>query len=67
MIEPTHSIGARQFVEGIGGRLTTSKSQTYENAVLNIESRNNPYTGKYMLAGDLACVLSAHELGITPP
>jgi argininosuccinate lyase len=66
MTEPTQSIGARQFVEGVGGRLTASKSRTYESGVLNIESRNNPYTGKYMLAGDLACVLSAHELGITP-
>jgi len=65
MTEP-RSIGARQFVEGIGGRLAVSKSQTYENAVLKVEARNNPYVGKYMLAGDLACVLSAHELGITP-
>jgi hypothetical protein len=65
MIEP-RSIGARPFVEGIGGRLAASKSQTYENAVLKIEGRNNPYVGKYMLAGNLACVLAAHDLGITP-
>lgn len=60
-------ISARQFVEGIGGRLATAKSQTYARAVLAVEGRNNPYIGRYMLAGDLACVLSAHELGITPP
>jgi argininosuccinate lyase len=59
-------VEARKFVEGVGGRLSASKSQTYANAVLAIEGRNNPFIGKYMLAGDLACVLSAHELGITP-
>lgn len=59
-------IEARKFVEGVGGRLGASKSQTYANGVLAIESRNNPFIGKYMLAGDLACVLTAHELGITP-
>jgi argininosuccinate lyase len=59
-------IAARQFVEGIGGRLASSKSSSYANGVLAIEARNNPFHGRYMLAGDLACVLSAHELGITP-
>jgi argininosuccinate lyase len=57
---------ARKFVEGVGGRLGASKSQAYADAVLAVEGRNNEYTGKYMLAGDLACVLSAHELGVTP-
>jgi argininosuccinate lyase len=65
-VAESSSIGARQFVEGIGGRLSASKSSTYEHGVLAIEARNNPFIGKYMLAGDLACVLSAHELGITP-
>jgi argininosuccinate lyase len=60
------TVGARQFVEGIGGRLVVSKSASYAKAVLAIEARNNPFTAKYMLAGDLACVLSAHELGVTP-
>ncbi len=64
MSEP--KIESRKFVEGIGGRLAASKSQSYARAVLEIEGRNNPYIGRYMLAGDLACVLSAHELGITP-
>jgi argininosuccinate lyase len=57
---------ARKFVEGIGGRLAAAKSESYRDAVLAIESRNNRFTGRYMLAGDLACVLSAHELGVTP-
>lgn len=60
------SIAARQFVEGIGGRLSASKAKTYANGVLAIEARNNPFIGRYMIAGDLACVLSAHELGVTP-
>ncbi len=55
-----------KFVEGIGGRLAQSKSPSYANAVLSIEGRNNQYLAKYMLMGDLACVLSAWELGITP-
>jgi argininosuccinate lyase len=54
------------FVEGVGGRLSASKSDTYRRGVLAIEARNNPYIARYMLAGDLACVLSAHELGVTP-
>jgi argininosuccinate lyase len=56
----------QKFVEGIGGRLAASKSQSYAKAVLSIEGRNNPYLAKYMLTGDLACVLSAWELGVTP-
>jgi argininosuccinate lyase len=60
------AIEPRKFVEGVGGRLAASKSQTYAKGVLAVEGRNNPFIGKYMLAGDLACVLSAHELGITP-
>lgn len=59
-------VDARKFVEGVGGRLSASKSNTYANAVLSVEGRNNPFIARYMLAGDLACVLSAHELGVTP-
>src|SRR5882724_6040722 len=59
-------VTTHKFVEGIGGRLATSKSQSYADAVLTIEGRNNQYLAKYMLTGDLACVLSAWELGVTP-
>jgi argininosuccinate lyase len=55
-----------RFVEGIGGRLAAPKSSSYAKAVLSIEGRNNAYLAKYMLTGDLACVLSAWELGVTP-
>jgi argininosuccinate lyase len=65
MTEP-EGVSLRHFVEGIGGRLSAPKGKTYARAVLDIESRNNPFIGRYMLAGDLACVLSARELGITP-
>lgn len=56
----------RKFVEGVGGRLSAGKAATYARAVLDVEARNNEYTARWMLAGDLACVLSAHELGVTP-
>lgn len=56
----------RNFVEGVGGRLSASKAESYARAVLAVEGRNNEYTGRWMLMGDLACVLSAHELGVTP-
>ena len=56
----------RKFVEGVGGRLSASKSETYARAVLSVEARNNEYIAQYMLAGDLACVLSSHELNVTP-
>ncbi len=55
-----------EFVEGIGGRLNRPKADSYKRAVLAIEGRNNEYLARYMLAGDLACVLSAWELGVTP-
>ena len=61
------SSGSHQFVEGIGGRLTQPKAETYRRAVLAIEGRNNVYLARPMLMGDLAVVLSAYELGITPP
>jgi argininosuccinate lyase len=62
----TDSATRHKFVEGIGGRLSATKSDTYRRGVLAIEARNNPYTARYMLAGDLACVITAHELGVTP-
>jgi argininosuccinate lyase len=65
MAEPG-DVTPHKFVEGIGGRLATPKSQSYADAVLSIEGRNNRYLAKYMLTGDLACVLSAWELGVTP-
>jgi argininosuccinate lyase len=65
-VAKSDSVTTHKFVEGIGGRLASSKSQSYANAVLTIEGRNNQYLAKYMLTGDLACVLSAWELGVTP-
>lgn len=56
----------RKFVEGVGGRLSSGKAESYARAVLAVEGRNNEYVGRWMLMGDLACVLSAHELGVTP-
>jgi argininosuccinate lyase len=60
------SESALDFVEGVGGRLKSPKSQAYLDAVWNVEGRNNVFLAKYMLASDLAYVLSAYELGITP-
>ncbi len=53
--------------QGIGGRFALPKSPLYEQAMMRIEGRTNQYTARYMLLGDLAFVLSAVELGLTPP
>jgi argininosuccinate lyase len=49
------------------GRLAGSKSASYVRAVNEPESRASRYTARYMLAGDIAYVLSAAELKCTPP
>ena len=48
------------------GRLSGSKSPSYVRAVNEPESRASRYTARYMLAGDIAYVLSAAELKCTP-
>lgn len=48
------------------GRLAGSKSASYIRAVNEPESRASRYTARYMLAGDIAYVLSAAELKCTP-
>ncbi len=54
------------YADGVGGRLGAAKSVSYERAVGRVEGRANPFTARYMLASDLAYVLSAGELGLTP-
>lgn len=49
------------------GRLVGSKSASYVRAVNEPEARASRYTARYMLASDIAYVLSAAELGCTPP
>lgn len=49
------------------GRLAGGKSPSYVRAVNEPESRASRYTAHYMLAGDIAYVLSAAELKCTPP
>ena len=65
-MEASEAGALREFVEGVGGRLSVGKAESYARAVLDVESRNNEYIAPYMLAGDLACVLTANELGVTP-
>ena len=48
------------------GRLSGGKSASYVRAVNEPESRASRYTARYMLAGDIAYVLSAAELKCTP-
>ena len=48
------------------GRLSGSKSASYVRAVNEPELRASRYTARYMLAGDIAYVLSAAELKCTP-
>ena len=49
------------------GRLAGTKSASYVRAVNEPESRASRYIARYMLAGDIAYVLSAAELKCTPP
>ena len=49
------------------GRLAGSKSPSYLRAVNETEARASRFTARYMLASDIAYVLSAVELGATPP
>ena len=49
------------------GRLAGAKSPSYQRAVNEPETRASRYTARYMLASDIAYVLSAAELGVTPP
>ena len=60
-------VSTKEFIEGIGGRLAKNKSEAYIRAVMAVEGRSNQFTARHMLVGDLAFVLSATELGITPP
>lgn len=55
-----------QYAEGVGGRLSAVKSASYERAVGRVEGRANQFVARYMLVSDLAYVLTASELGLTP-
>jgi argininosuccinate lyase len=48
------------------GRLAGGKSPSYQRAVNEPETRASRFTARYMLASDIAYVLSASELGATP-
>ncbi len=48
------------------GRLAGGKSGSYLRAVNEPETRASRFTARYMLASDIAYVLSAVELGATP-
>ncbi len=48
------------------GRLAGGKSASYQRAVNEPETRASRFTARYMLASDIAYVLSAAELGATP-
>lgn len=52
--------------EAPSGRLAGGKSASYTRAVNEVEARSSRHTAHYMLAGDVAYVLTAAELGFTP-
>jgi argininosuccinate lyase len=49
-----------------GGRLAGPRSDSYLRAVNQPEARASAFTVRYMLASDIAYVLTATELGFTP-
>lgn len=56
---------AKQAQAG-SGRLAGGKSPSYQRAVNEPETRASRFTARYMVASDIAYVLSACELGATP-
>ena len=48
------------------GRLAGPKSPSYRRAVNEPEARASEFTARYMLASDIAYVLTAAEMGFTP-
>ena len=48
------------------GRLAGGKSPSYQRAVNEPETRASRFTARYILASDIAYVLSAAQLGATP-
>lgn len=61
------SVDKVDHVEGVGGRLAAPKSAAYRRALSDVEARGLPYVARLMLGSDIAYVLSAAELGLTPP
>jgi argininosuccinate lyase len=60
----------RDRVNGVkppAGRLAGAKSPSYVRAVSTLEARASRFTARTMLVSDIAYVLSAAELGYTPP
>ena len=57
---------AAKFVEGVGGRLGAQKSPRFRRALQSVEARANMFVARAMLGSDLAYVISAVELGLTP-
>jgi argininosuccinate lyase len=57
---------AQQQGQAGSGRLAGGKSPSYQRAVNEPETRASRFTARYMLASDIAYVLSATELGATP-
>ena len=54
------------LAQNVGGRLTVGKSSAYREAVTKVEARANAHLWKWMLASDLAYVLSAADLKLLP-
>ena len=49
-----------------GARLAGAKAPSYVRAVNEVEARSSGYTARYMLTSDVAYVLTAAEMNLTP-
>lgn len=49
-----------------GARLAGAKAPSYVRAVNEVEARSSRYTARYMLTSDVAYVLTAAEMNLTP-
>lgn len=65
--KPSGVSSSIERAEGLGGRLKAPKAESYRRALSTIEARATPHVARLMLASDLAYVMSAAEIGLTPP
>ncbi len=55
------------YAQAVGARLSQPKSPLYRETIMRVEARATPLLARYMLASDLAYVMSGTDIGVIPP